>query len=105
MRPEFPATLGADLVVVAAPDENEIRAGKVSSEFRFWCVREGYSEPIFEGNGRLDSESSGGREGVMPMALDLRNIRIDGPGTYTIYFEFDSQVLEAFTFYVDHASE
>ncbi|WP_053384283.1 DUF6941 family protein [Leucobacter celer] len=86
-REEFPAPLGATLVVVVEYDENEARRGDPERTFRARCEPAVGGGEIFSLEGNFSLGGGNDSFGYIPMVFQLADARIPMPGTYRIIFE------------------
>ncbi|MBP1326016.1 hypothetical protein JOF28_001248 [Leucobacter exalbidus] len=88
-REEYPAPLGATLVVVVEYDENEARRGEQQRTFRARCEPSIGGAEIFNIEGQFSLESSADAFGYIPMVFALQEVEIPMTGSYRIIFEGD----------------
>ncbi|WP_449277966.1 DUF6941 family protein [Leucobacter sp. GX24907] len=88
-REEFPAPLGATLVVVVEYDEDEARRGSSERPFRARCEPTIGGADIFNIEGNFSLGGGSDAYGYVPMVFDLSEARITEPGSYRIVFEGD----------------
>ena len=88
-RQEFPAPLGASLVVVVEYDEDEARRGSPERPFRARCEPTIGGAELFNIEGNFSLGGGSDAYGYVPMVFDLSDARIPEPGSYRIVFEGD----------------
>lgn len=86
-RDEFPARLGAVLVVVVEYDENEARRGEQQRTFRARCEPTVGGGEIFNLDGTFSLGTSSDSFGYIPMVFALQELEIPMAGSYRIVFE------------------
>lgn len=86
-REEFPASLGATLVVVVEYDENEARRGDPERTFRARCEPAVGGGEIFSLEGTFSLGGGNDSFGYIPMVFPLTEAQIPMPGSYRIVFE------------------
>lgn len=100
-RSEFPAPMGANLVLVAEMSAMEAK------EVRELLIRVGIEAPdgsrIVEFEGRLEavpaSSLISGQSVQIPVVLDFTNLQIPMPGTYVVTAQFANLDAISFEFY------
>ncbi|PRI10257.1 DUF6941 family protein [Leucobacter massiliensis] len=86
-RPEYPAPLGATLVVVVEYDENEARRGDPERSFRARCEPAVGGGELFSLEGNFSLGGGNDSFGYIPMVFPLNEAQIPMPGSYRIVFE------------------
>lgn len=86
-RPEYPAPLGASLVVVVEYDENEARRGDPERSFRARCEPAVGGAELFSLEGKFSLDGGNDSYGYIPMVSALVDAQITMPGSYRIIFE------------------
>lgn len=86
-REEYPAPLGATLVVVVEYDENEARRGDPQRTFRARCEPAVGGGEIFSLEGTFSLGGGSDSFGYIPMVFALSEAKIPRPGSYRIIFE------------------
>ncbi|MFT4231755.1 MAG: hypothetical protein QM606_03135 [Leucobacter sp.] len=86
-REEYPAPLGATLVVVVEYDENEARRGDPERSFRARCEPAVGGGEIFNLEGTFSLGGGDDSFGYIPMVFNLSEASIPMPGSYRIVFE------------------
>ncbi|WP_427869619.1 DUF6941 family protein [Leucobacter luti] len=86
-RAEYPAKLGASLVVVVEYDEDEARRGNAERSFRARCEPAVGGGEIFAVDGTFSLGGSSDSFGYIPMIFDLQEAQVPMAGTYRIIFE------------------
>ena len=88
-RPEYPAPLGATLVVVVEYDEDEARRGDPRRAFRARCEPTVGGGEVFSLEGTFSLGGGDDSFGYIPMIIPLAEAQIPMAGTYRIVFEGD----------------
>ncbi|UOQ57760.1 hypothetical protein MUN78_02640 [Leucobacter allii] len=86
-RDEYPAPLGATLVVVVEYDENEARRGDPERSFRARCEPTVGGGEVFGLEGNFSLGGGNDSFGYIPMVFQLSEAQIPMPGSYRIVFE------------------
>ncbi|WP_053387617.1 DUF6941 family protein [Leucobacter japonicus] len=86
-RDEYPANLGATLVVVVEYDENEARRGDPERTFRARCEPTVGGGEIFNLEGTFSLGGGNDSFGYIPMVFPLNDAQVPSPGSYRIVFE------------------
>lgn len=86
-REQFPAPLGATLVVVVEYDENEARRGDPERSFRARCEPAIGGPSLFNLEGNFSLGGGNDSFGYIPMIFPLAEAQIPEPGSYRIIFE------------------
>lgn len=86
-REEFPAPLGASLVVVVEYDESEARRGEQQRNFSARCEPSLGGAEIFNIDGQFSLGQSNDNFGYIPMVFALQEVEIPMTGSYRIIFE------------------
>ncbi|WP_017792182.1 DUF6941 family protein [Leucobacter salsicius] len=86
-REEFPAPLGAALVVVVEYDETEARRGEQQRTFRARCEPAVGGAEIFNLDGTFSLGASSDAFGYIPMVFSLHEVEVPMTGSYRIVFE------------------
>ena len=86
-REQYPAPLGATLVVVVEYDENEARRGDPERSFRARCEAAVGGPELFSVEGTFSLGGGNDSFGYIPMVFQLNEAQIPMPGTYRIVFE------------------
>lgn len=86
-REEFPAPLGAALVVVVEYDENEARRGEQHRTFRARCEPAVGGAEIFNLDGTFSLGTTSDSFGYIPMVFALQEVEVPMTGSYRIIFE------------------
>lgn len=86
-RQQYPAPLGATLVVVVEYDENEARRGDPERSFRARCEPAVGGQPLFNLEGNFSLGGGNDTFGYIPMIFSLTEAQIPEPGSYRIVFE------------------
>src|SRR5690606_32442432 len=88
-REEYPARLGASLVVVVEYDEDEARRGSPERTFRARCEPTVGGAELFHLDGKFSLTSGSDAFGYVSMVFSLQDAVIPTPGSYRIVFEGD----------------
>mgnify|MGYP003466909484 FL=1 len=86
-RDEYPAPLGATLVVVVEYDENEARRGDPERTFRARCEPAGGGAEVFSLEGTFSLGGGNDSFGYIPMVFALSDAQVPMPGSFRIVFE------------------
>lgn len=86
-RDEYPAPLGATLVVVVEYDENEARRGDPERTFRARCEPSVGGAEVFSLEGTFSLGGGNDSFGYIPMVFALSDAQVPMPGSYRIIFE------------------
>lgn len=86
-REEYPAQLGAALVVVIEYDEDEARRGDPERTFRVRCEPTVGGGEVFGLEGTFSLGGGSDSFGYIPMVFTLAEAQIPMPGSYRIVFE------------------
>lgn len=86
-RDEYPAPLGATLVVVVEYDENEARRGDPERTFRARCEPSVGGAEVFSLEGKFSLGGGNDSFGYIPMVFSLADAQVPMPGSYRIIFE------------------
>lgn len=86
-RDEYPAKLGATLVVVVEYDEDEARRGDPERTFRARCEPTVGGSEVFSLEGNVSLGGGNDSFGYIPMIFQLADAQVPMPGTYRIIFE------------------
>ncbi len=86
-RDEYPAPLGATLVVVIEYDEDEARRGDPERTFRARCEPTVGGAEFFSLEGTFSLGGGNDSFGYIPMVFPLAEAQIPMPGSYRIVFE------------------
>ena len=86
-REEFPAALGATLVVVVEYDEIEARRGEQHRTFKAWCEPAAGGGEIFSIDGTFSLSHASDSFGYIPMVIPLHEAVVPMTGSYRITFE------------------
>ena len=86
-REEYPAPMGATLVVVVEYDENEARRGEQQRTFMARCEPAIGGANVFSLDGSFTLGASNDSFGYVPMVFNLQEAEIPMAGSYRIIFE------------------